>query len=263
MEDHLHVNQKLWDEFAVVHERSRFYGVETFKEGRNTLTHHEFDEVGDVDGKSLVHLMCHIGLDTMSWERLGARAVGVDFSPRSVEVGNSLAKELGLSTRFVESDVYGAPEALDGETYDIVYTSHGVLPWLPDLTKWAQVIAQLLKPGGFFYISELHPFAQVFDDGFDGPVARHPYFFADVELSTGVKYADPKLNASENFQWQHTLSTIINSLVDAGLTIDFVHEFPFALFKHLDDMKQAQDGTWYRPGSNLPFLFSLRAHLPE
>ena len=263
MEDQLQVNRRLWDEFAVVHERSSFYGVESFKEGRNTLTHHEFGEVGDVTGKTLVRLMSHIGLDTMSWERLGASdPVGIDFSPRSVEIGNALSKELGMSSRFVEADIYQAPDALDGKTFDIVYTSHGVLPWLPSLNKWAEVIAQLLNPGGIFYVSELHPFAQVFSEGIDGPIARHPYFYADAEVATGVKYADPKLSRSENFQWQHTISGVINSLINAGLIIDFVHEFPFALFKQLDDMKQAADGTWYLPGANLPFLFSLRAHLP-
>lgn len=259
------VNRKLWDEWAVIHERSDFYDVETFKEGRDTLSAHEPGELGDVAGKSLLHLMCHIGLDTMSLSRLGAMATGVDFSSRSVEIAKTLAREVGIPTRFIEADVYEILEHLKGERFDVVYTSHGVLAWLSDLAGWAHVIAGSLKPGGVFYISEIHPFSQVFGDKAMPPTAMHPYFFTGAnEWGTEGTYADRSahVDTATNFQWQHTLSDVVNALIDAGLTIEFVHEHPFAVFQQFPGMLRNDDGTWTLPGTDLPFLFSLRAHLP-
>ena len=131
--------------------------MDGFKAGRITLNDVEREEVGPVSGKSLLHLQCHFGMDTMSWARLGAEATGVDFSDAAIDLARSLNDELGLSARFLCSNVYDLPGALD-EQFDIVFTSHGVLCWLPDLDGWAGVIDNHLKPGGLFYIIDGHPF---------------------------------------------------------------------------------------------------------
>ncbi|MDQ3878800.1 MAG: class I SAM-dependent methyltransferase, partial [Actinomycetota bacterium] len=160
-------NQKLWDEWTEIHERSDFYDLESFIRGDENydkrrgppgvrLRKYEIDEVGDVTGKDLLHLQCHFGIDTLSWARLGARVTGADFSPKAVGLARKVAKEIEIDARFVEANVYDLPEVLD-EDFDIVYTSRGALPWLPDIRRWAEVAAHFVRPGGFLYVTEAHP----------------------------------------------------------------------------------------------------------
>lgn len=163
MVDYLRINQANWDARVPVHLDSDFYDVAGFKAGGSALRPFELAEVGDVAGRSLAHLQCHLGLDTLSWARLGAEVTGLDFSGAAIEQARSIAAECGLPARFVTADVYDAPRAL-GETYDIVYTGVGALVWLPDLTRWAEAVAALLNPGGFLYLAEFHPFTNVLDD---------------------------------------------------------------------------------------------------
>jgi SAM-dependent methyltransferase len=122
------------------------------------------EELGDVAGKDLLHLQCHFGLDTLGWARLGAWVTGADFSERAIAQARALAAETGLDATFIVSDVADLPAALEGD-FDLVFTSFGVLGWLPDVPRWADVVAHFVRPGGRFYIAEAHPFAQVFDDG--------------------------------------------------------------------------------------------------
>ena len=150
-DERLLTNRRNWNERTPVHAATEFYDVEGFKAGRMTLTDVERREVGDVDGKTLLHLQCHFGLDTMSWARLGAMATGVDFSDAAIDLARSLNDELELHTRFIHSDVYDLPDVLD-EEFDIVFTSYGVLVWLPHLDRWASVIHRMLRPGGTFHI---------------------------------------------------------------------------------------------------------------
>ncbi|MFD9664833.1 class I SAM-dependent methyltransferase [Rhodococcus sp. NPDC059968] len=172
-------------------------------------------------GLTLVHLQCHIGLDTLSWARLGANVTGVDFSPKSIEAATDIARRAKLCARFVESDVDHAAEHL-GEQFDVVYTGIGALPWLPDLARWAQVIAALLRPGGLFYIRDSHPTLNALDyDRPDGElVLRQPYFAAGASLryDDGTTYADPNmvLTNATTYEWPHSLSEIIGSLLKAG-----------------------------------------------
>ena len=156
MDKQLQVNRRNWNERTPVHAASDFYDVEGFKAGRITLRDLERREVGEVSGKTLLHLQCHFGLDTMSWARLGAKPTGVDFSDAAIDLARSLNDELGLGVRFIHSNIYDLPGVLD-EQFDIVFTSYGVLCWLPDLDDWARVASNHLKPGGVFYIAEFHP----------------------------------------------------------------------------------------------------------
>ena len=170
LDEQLQVNRTNWDERTPVHAASESYDVEGFKAGRITLHDVERGEMGDVSGKTLLHLQCHFGLDTMSWARLGAKATGVDFSDAAIDLARSLNSELDLDVRFIRSNVYDLPDVLD-EQFDIVFTSVGVLCWLPDLDKWASVVSHHLKPGGMFYILDGHPLMNVFEESEAGRFA--------------------------------------------------------------------------------------------
>lgn len=262
MNEYLRANRDNWNERTPIHAGSDFYDVEGFKSGKSTLTSIEIEELGDVSGKSMLHLQCHFGLDTLSWARLGARVTGVDFSDRAIELARSLSKELGLAATCVESNIYDLPDVLDGR-YDIVFTSYGVLSWLPDLTRWGRVIAHFLKPYGTFYIVEGHPIIDVFD----AEMRPHfPYFhspkpFEYVPNGHG-SYTDPGPPlTTTNYQWQHSLADVINALTAVGLRIQFLHEFPYCNYQQLPQLEKGQDGWWRLPKhrDSIPLLFSLKA----
>ena len=144
----------MWDDWAPIHAASEFYDLQGFRADRDVLRGFEHDEVGDVAGKTLLHLQCHIGTDTLSWAHRGARVTGLDFSAPAIDIARALAVELDLAAAtFVESDVYAAPTALNQATYDIVYTGLGALCWLPDLTEWARTAASLIAPDGFLCVA--------------------------------------------------------------------------------------------------------------
>src|SRR5436305_11206416 len=156
MDRTLRENQALWDAWTRIHVPSPFYDVASFRDGTRPirLSEYERDEVGPVDGKTLLHLQCHFGMDTLSWARLGATVTGLDFSGEAVATAQALAAELGIDARFVQSNLYDAPAALH-EAFDIVYTSRGVLGWMPDIDAWARVAAHFVKPGGFLYVTDI------------------------------------------------------------------------------------------------------------
>lgn len=271
MEDYMKINQKRWDEMVAIHEKSTFYDVAGFKSGRITIPELEREELGSVEGKTLLHLQCHFGMDTMSWERLGAQVTGIDYSQEAINLARSLAQELGLNARFVYSNLYDLPdnEELLGERFDIVYTSMGVLGWLPDLEKWGKIIAHYLKPGGTFYIIEGHPFMFTLAEQEPDLKVAYPYFGREAMLFDGeYSYADStiKLENKTEYGWNHTFSEIISALISAGLTIEFLHEFPFCGWNYFLDMQKDEDG-WHRfkdasKRDKVPLLFSLKASSP-
>lgn len=265
MDDYLKTNLSLWNEWARINRGSAFYDVEGFKAGRSSLKRVEVEEVGDVAGKSLLHLQCHFGLDTLSWARLGAEVVGVDFSPEAVALARSLAEETRTRARFVCSNVYDLPEAL-GEQFDIVFTSYGVLSWLSDLRRWGEVIAHFLNPGGMFYVIEFHPFMLMLDEE-ESVRIKYPYFpaSAPLEFQEQGSYAERDANFSHpSYQWLYTLSDVLNSLIRAGLRIDFMREFPFSGWKVFPFMEGDGCGEYRlkdRPDW-VPMMFSIRATKP-
>jgi SAM-dependent methyltransferase len=264
VDKYLEQNKAYWDEITPVHVRSSFYDIDGFKAGTSQLVMpFEPEEMGDVRGKTLLHLQCHIGMDTLAWARRGAKVTGADFSGEAIKTARKLSNEIGIEASFIESDIYALPDALK-EKFDIVYTGGGAICWLPDLAKWSKVIAHFLKPGGFFYIMEGHPFMSVFDNG---PNAKelcvtNPYFNNPewLDLDPGNDYADPgyAIKNSES-EWMHPLSEIINSLINAGLKIEFFHEYPMIFFKALPFMEQDNEGYWRLKGDMLPQIFSIKA----
>jgi SAM-dependent methyltransferase len=264
-------NNALWDEWTRIHETSAFYDLEGFKRGGVRLRPYELDEIGPVDGLELLHLQCHFGIDTLSWARLGARVTGADFSLAGVELARSVAAEIGIDgARFVHSDLYDLPTVLDG-TFDLVYTSRGVLGWLPDVRRWAEVIAHFVRPGGRFYITEIHPVAQVFEDDDIEPGElrlRYPYWQHVEPLSFPVigSYAEPTAEVGVHTEhgWNHGLGEIVTALVDAGLRIDSLREYPFVDWP-VEFLVEAPDGTYRLPAGTpgeLPLFFSILATKP-
>lgn len=264
-------NNALWDEWASIHAGSAFYDLEGFKRGGIRLRPEELDEIGDVAGRELLHLQCHFGIDTLSWARLGARVTGADFSERAIELARSLAEELGFpDARFLRSDLYDLPSVLDGD-FDIVYTAAGVLGWLPDVRRWAEVVAHFVRPGGRFFIREIHPVAQALQDEGVAPGElrlAYPYWEHEAPLTFPVQgsYADPTAKVTAPFEhgWDHGLGEIVTALVEAGLQIERLREFPFLDWK-LDFLVESPDGRFRLPEGmpgELPLSFSILATKP-
>ncbi len=266
MEDYLRANRDNWDELVAIHEKSKYYDLDGFKSGKSSLKSIELEELGNVSGKSLLHLQCHFGLDTLSWARLGAKVTGVDFSDKAIALARSLSKELGIEAAFVCSDVYDLPKAHSGK-FDIVFTSYGVLCWLPDIGRWARVVSQFIEQGGTFFIVEHHPFVNVFYGEADAVDLRatSAYFHSQEPLmeapGTGT-YADPAAEIhTPEYEWVHSLGDIVNSLVSSGLKIEYLHEFPFTDYRAFPFLEQRADGWWsLKQGkAQIPLLFSLKA----
>lgn len=264
MKDHFGTNLKRWNELVEINASSDMYDLEGFMAGKSSLRSIELGDLGDVSGKSLLHLMCHFGLDTLSWARLGAEVTGVDFSDKAIELARALSERLEIPARFVCSNVYDLPDVLDGE-FDIVFTSYGVLCWLDDIDGWADVVSRHLKKGGTFYIVEIHPFTWVFEDDEEkGLAVKYPYFHReepDFFESDGT-YADrdAKVENKAQYEWQHTLGDVVNALIKAGLRIEQVKEYPYSNFSNFSIMEKSEDG-YYRFSNDyeLPMLFSIRA----
>jgi SAM-dependent methyltransferase len=267
--DQTAANRRYWDEIVPIHLTSEFYDVAGFKAGRTSLKSVELEELGDVHGRSLLHLQCHFGMDTLSWAREGAIVTGMDFSERAIEAARALAAETGIRAQFLVSDIYALPENLQGQ-FDIVFTSYGVKAWLPDIERWAQVAAHFVRPGGTFYIVEFHPFAGVFDDAPDVTDLRvhYPYFHSrePLRFDEGGTYADPKRRVRHrtSYEWQHTLGDIVTAFVEAGLRIEFLHEFPYSTYRGQPLTEVVPDGKvrLTKHDGSVPLLFSIMATKP-
>lgn len=245
-----------------IHAASKEYDLEGFLAGKNSLHRIELEKIGDVSDKKLLHLQCHFGLDTISWARLGAKATGVDFSDTAIELAREIAKKTDVDTEFVCSNIYDLPENHEGE-YDIVFTSYGVLCWLNNIDRWGEIIAHYLKPGGRFLIVESHPFMWVFDDNSEELGVKYSYWHQDDPLSWEDEgtYADAeaKITNKKSYEWQHTVSDVLNALIKAGLTIDEVDEFPELVWAYTPASKKVDD-EWFRiPGDPLPQCWSVLA----
>lgn len=265
MDPRIEANLKHWDDLVDVHARSRFYDLEGFLRGQTNLLPIELQEIGDVTGKSILHLQCHFGMGTLSLARLGARVTGMDFSPRAVALARQLAKELELDATFVQANIYDLPQVLQG-TFDMVYTTYGILCWLPDIEGWARVAAHYVAPGGALYMVEGHPFSWVFEHEADELLQlRNPYFARGKahRYDEQGSYADTDapIEHTESYEWQHTLGDIVSALAAAGLRIEYLHEFPFAEFEMFPNMVRRDDGYWHLPEGHpeIPLLYSLRA----
>ncbi|NRA48965.1 MAG: class I SAM-dependent methyltransferase [Phaeodactylibacter sp.] len=261
MDTYIKANQKLWNDWAGFHPETEMYNMEAFKKGATSLMPLELNALGDVKGKTLLHLQCHFGQDTISWARRGARATGVDFSETAIATAKGLAKELESDTEFVQSNVL---ELNLGMGFDFVFTSYGVLVWLPDLDKWAEVVSKHLNPGGTFYIVEFHPGLMMFD--FDTAKYAYAYFKDAVPYKEEVtgSYADPEEGTVRTeYSWSYSLSEIIAALMSKGLLLDAFEEYPYSPYDCFPNMVKRNDGMFESELlKGAPHLFSLKMHKP-
>ena len=267
-------NKDSWNKRTVVHRDSSFYGLNDFKKGGSSLTKIELEELGDVGGKSLLHLQCHFGMDTMSWSRLGANCVGVDLSDEAIKTAKEINDELKLNAKFICCNVYdlhpqntgfakAPPLEGFGEAggFDIIFTSYGTIVWLPDLDKWVELISYYLKPGGIFYIADFHPALWMMDEDFT--YIKYNYFNKEiiVDEQQGT-YSDRNADiTTTNYGWNHPFSEILNALIKNGLAIIHLNEFPFSPFNCFNKMEQGADGMWRITGMDekLPMMYSIKA----
>ncbi|MDX6571395.1 MAG: hypothetical protein QOC86_551 [Gaiellales bacterium] len=271
MDDYRDVNRANWDERVAAHAASPDYAVSRFTDDPSFLSQVvTFDRprLGDIEGLDGVHLQCHIGTDTVSLARLGARMTGLDFSAPALEQGRSLAAAIGVEVEFVESDLYGAPEALGRERFDLVYTGVGALCWLPDIRRWAEVVASVLRPGGRFFMREGHPVLwSLADPPPDGRlVVEYPYFEQKEPLvwEEGGTYVetDQVFTQVVTHEWNHGLGEIVTALFDAGLQVTGLEEHdsvPWNAFPGLmTDIGGGEFRLTDRP-QRLPHSYTLQA----
>jgi len=258
-------NKARWNELTAIHSRDETYGMTAFKNGTKQLDPLVRAEVGDVAGRSMLHLQCHFGMDSLMWARLGARVTGVDLAEDAIALARSLSAEIGVPATFVQSNLYDLPAVLQGE-FDIVYTSWGVLYWLPDLSRWGQIIARYLKPGGFFYIAEAHPFLNMFYNEVDATDLRVQYGYFPCPEPTywppSNDYADPtRATTHPSYEWQHGVGEILDGLLATGLRVEFFREHPFLMWDYLPFMVKGDDAYWRLPPEYpaLPLSVSLKA----
>jgi SAM-dependent methyltransferase len=262
------VNKARWDEVVALHVASPFYRVPDFLQGRKTLSGLEQRELGSVAGKSLVHLQCHFGLDTLTLARLGAEVTGLDFSEKALAAARDLAAKAGIEARFVLGNLYDAP-ALLGQRYEVAFVSWGAINWLPDIEGWARVVAAVLEPGGFLYMIEGHPCANMLDQKQpeDPVVPTYPYWHKPEPLifEADVTYTgqEDKVEHSKMHEWIHPLSDIVNALLAAGLRLEFLNEHPRLAWKLFPSMVEdsVEEGFYVMPPGfpNIPLAFSLKA----
>jgi len=284
MENHdqyFEANKNLWNQRTIVHKDSSFYNLAGFKAGENVLTPIELNELGDpeasgqvVKGKKMLHLQCHFGMDSLNWARLGADVTGVDLSDEAIKEARQLNDDLGMNAKFICCNVYDLHPKnsesskiplLEGrEVYDIVFTSYGTIGWLPDLDKWAEIIAYYLKPGGTFYMADFHPVVWMFDDEF----THIKYYYENRELIVTENYgtytdrnADIK---GKEYSWNHSISEVLNALIHAGLKIEFFNEHMYSPYLCFRNSVESEKGKWHIKGmeGKIPMVYSLKAIKP-
>lgn len=253
-------NKKGWDERVETHLSSGLYDMGAFRAGKSSLNKEEIEALGNVQDKSLLHLQCHFGQDTLCWARMGADATGVDISSEALKAAREISSELNIPATFVESNILDLKENLTGQ-FDIVFTSYGTVGWLNDLNKWADVIQHFLKPGGTFYMIDFHPFVWMWDD--ERTKIEYDYFKTQEPIITHEKgtYSDhdAELERTE-YSWNHGMSEIISALLNVGLELDEFKEYPFSNYNVFPKMKAAGEGRWVfeKLGDKVPYMYSLK-----
>lgn len=257
--DFFEINKATWNQKVEAHTSSDFYNLEGFINGKSSLQTFELEALGDVKGKSLLHLQCHFGQDTLSWARLGAQCTGVDISDKGIAFAKALSKKINTPATFVCCNVLDTSKYIK-EQFDIVFTSYGTIGWLPDLNPWAQMIAQRLKKGGVFYIADFHPIVWMFDYSSGKPQMRYGYDQEEViyeEYQGTYADTDNKMTSKE-YGWNHGLAQTITALLDAGLQLDFFREHHESPYDILPELVKKENGHYETSDRLYPLLFELQ-----
>ena len=258
--DYLKINQESWNLRTAAHLNSPFYDLASFKKGRSSLNSIELNLLGDLQGKTVLHLQCHFGQDSISLARLGATVTGVDLSDAAIDAARVLSAETGADINFICCDVYSLPQHLD-EHFDVIFTSYGVVGWLPDMERWAGIIARFLKPGGRVVFAEFHPVVWMFDDHFQS--IAYSYFKRDpiIETESGT-YADREAPfVKQTVSWNHSLSEVAGALLRAGLSIQSLEEYdysPYNCFRETIEIAPQQFRIRHLDGK-IPMVYSIVA----
>lgn len=261
--DYLEINRQLWNNKTPVHYKSDFYDNDNFIKGQSSLKEIELALLEeDLSGKSVLHLQCHFGQDSISLARMGAKVTGVDLSDAAIKQARDLAKVTGQSNncRFVECDVYSAPEHIE-EQFDIVFTTYGTIGWLPDTAKWAEVVSGFLKSGGRLVFVEFHPVIWMMDEEFTD--VKYCYFNSEpiVETTEGT-YTDKDAALADNsISWNHDLGEVFTALLNHGLRIESFQEYDYSPYNCLPKLKESEPGRWRIAHweGKVPMVYSLTA----
>ena len=260
-------NLRNWESRVPIHLGSSDYDTDTLASGARRLSDvvaFDAPALGDLTGLDVVHLQCHIGTDTISLARLGARVTGLDFSPSAIAAARDLAARAGVEATFVESELYDACAVLGEERFDLVYTGVGALYWLPDIGRWAQVVAALLRPGGRLYIREGHPMMWTIDEHM---ALSFPYFESGgaIRLESDTTYtedgAGERLAEPVTYEYNHGLGEIVQAVLDAGLALTGLTELDSCDWKGIDAMVNGDDGRWQLPDrpERMALMYVLQA----
>lgn len=259
-QEYFEVNRALWNEKTKHHVDSEFYDMESFLDGATSLNEPELALLGDVTGKSIIHLQCHFGQDSLSLARMRAKVTGTDISDDAIAYGQKMANELALDAKFVRTDTYAIPEVID-EQFDIVFASYGVIGWLPDMERFAKVVSSLLKPGGSFIFAEFHPVVWMYDNHFNE--VAFSYFniepiIEELEGTYADKAADIKM---KEVGWNHDLSEVMQALINAGLKIESFQEYDYSPYDCFSNTVKIADKKWQIKGKEgkLPMMYTLKA----
>lgn len=258
--DYFRVNKATWNDKVKAHAESDMYDLESFKNGKSSLMAYELEALGDVKGKSLLHLQCHFGQDTLSWSRMGAKCVGVDLSDEGVKLAQKLNEELNLDADFFCCNVLDTSKYIK-DSFDIVFTSYGVIGWLPDLKPWGQMIAERLKKGGIFFMAEFHPIVWMFDYLGEKPNLKYGYMQDEViyeEYEGTYANANSKM-ISKEYAWNHGLGKVVSALTEAGLHIEYLKEHDESPYNVLPDLIPIDSGMYVTKDKLYPLIFTLKA----
>ncbi len=264
MTNYIEKNRASWNARTDYHIKSDFYDMEGFLKGASSLNEVELKLLGDVTGKSILHLQCHFGQDTLSMARLGAEVTGADLSDKAIQRAGEIAAQAGLNASFVSCDIYDLPAHLNNQKFDIVFTSYGAIGWLPDMVRWGGVVSHFLKPGGRLVLVEFHPVVWLFDDAFSR--IAFPYFNtgAITELCEGT-YADRQAPIShECVSWNHPVSEVISGVLGNGLSLVHFEELDYSPYACFDKVTEIAPRKFQIPGleGKIPMLYSVVAMKP-
>jgi SAM-dependent methyltransferase len=260
----MEANRRRWDELAERHQHSETYPIGAVIAGASTLRRLELEGCGDVGGKRILHLQCHIGLDSISWARLGAEVVGVDFSARSIATARDLAVECGVAVEFIETNVMDLERPPRGG-FDLAVATYGVLCWIPDLERYFANAAAQLRPEGRLLLVDDHPFTEMLDPETGLVSDRASYFQAGpINYSDARSYAQgtDSLRNTDNWQWPHRLEDIVNAC-SASFGAVHLREYPFSHYQKMPSLRLGEDGYWHSEREVMPLLLSVNASEPR
>lgn len=260
MSDYLEINKKTWNSRLDSHVNSDFYDMPGFLNGKTSLKSIELELLGDLTGKKVLHLQCHFGQDSISLARMGAEVTAVDLSNEAIEKGKEIAEQAGANVNFICCNVYSLKEHLD-EQFDLVYTSYGVIGWLPDMNKWADIIQHFLKPNGQLVFVEFHPVVWMFDDNFD-KIGYNYFNDGPIQETQNGTYADPDADLELVYvMWNHGMSEVVNALIGKGLAIKRLNEYDYSPYNCFNKTIEFEPGKFRieHMDNKIPMVYAIVA----